>query len=232
MALEQKKKSDLRAEVNAICQLPDGVDMFGVAPMERFMDLPEKNRPSAFLPGTKSVIVLGSQLFEALAKKLSTQRKVGEVSFRNLFDHHNAMVNQDVYQTSYRVARFLTNQGFTSLHLGQGLTDNRDIKSAFRFKNAAYQAGLGVPGKNGLLLTPAYGPRFKLGVVLTEAIVEPDEVMNRDLCGDCDICIKVCPTGALAEPGEDGLPVHDRFKCSAFQTANQGCGMCMAKCPR
>ena len=232
MALDQTDVAALKAEIHKICQLPDGVDLVGVAPVERFKDLPEDNQPTAFLPGAKTVVVLGSQLFAVLAKKLTAQRKIGEVSMRNLFDHHNAMVNQEIYQTAYRVARFLTNQGYASIHLGEGLTDNRSIAARFRFKYAAYQAGLGARGKNGLMLTPEYGPRFKLGTVLTEAPLPPDPVMDRDLCGDCDICIKVCPSGALQEPGEDGLPRHDRFKCSAFLSANKGCGMCLAKCPR
>ncbi len=222
---------NLTEKIREICDLPDGVDMVGVAPVERFSELPEKNRPAAFLPEAKSVIVIGSQLFEALTRRLTAQRKIGEVSFRDFYNAHNETVVNDLKQTGYRIARFLTNQGYPSINIGQDLTDYRTITGAFSFKHAAVQAGLGAIGKNGLVVTPSHGPRVKLSAVLTEAPLEGAPVLVEDLCGDCDICWKVCPSGALKEPeGTDG-PNYDRFVCCSFYTANEGCGLCMSKCP-
>ena len=150
-------------------------------------------RPETFLPKTKSVIVIGSQLFEILTRKLTVQKKVGEVSFRDFYNAHNETVINDLTQTGYRLARFLTNRGYPSINVGQDLTDYRTITGAFSFKHAAVQAGMGVIGKNGLLLTPSYGPRVKLSVVLTEASLEGSHPIEEDLCADCTICIKVCP---------------------------------------
>lgn len=223
---------DIKAKIRAICALPDGVDLVGVAPAERFADLPEDKKPAAFLPGVKSVIVIGSQLFQVLTQRLTAFRKIGEVSFRDFYNAHNETVIHDLNQTGYRLARFLTNQGYPSINIGQDLTDYRTITSAFSFKYAALQAGLGGIGKNGLLITPAHGPRVKLSAVLTEAPLEGDPLLNDDVCGECSICIKVCPSGALKEPLEDNKPNHDRFICCSFFTANQGCGLCLAKCPR
>ena len=223
---------NLTSELRSICDLPDGVDLFGVAPLERFSELPENMRPEAFLPKAKSVIVIGSQLFEILTRKLTAQKKIGEVSFRDFYNAHNETVINDLTQTGYRLARFLTNKGYPSINIGQDLTDYRTITGAFSFKHAAVQAGMGVIGKNGLLITPSYGPRVKLSAVLTEARLEGDPVMGEDLCGDCNICIKVCPAGALQEPTQEVRPNYDRFVCCSFYTANEGCGLCMGKCPR
>ncbi len=223
---------NLNDKIREISDLPDGVDLIGVAPIERFLDLPEKNRPENFLPKAKSVIVIGSQLFEVLAKKLTVQKKIGEVSFRDFYNAHNETVINDLTQTGYRIARFLTNQGYPSINVGQDLTDYRTITGAFSFKYAAVQAGLGAIGKNGLLITDSYGPRVKLSAVITEAPLEGDTVVVDDLCGDCEICLKVCPSGALKEPVGKNWPNYDRFVCCSFYTANEGCGLCMSKCPR
>ena len=223
---------NLTSELRSICDLPDGVDLFGVAPLERFSELPENMRPEAFLPKAKSVIVIGSQLFEILTRKLTAQKKIGEVSFRDFYNAHNETVINDLTQTGYRLARFLTNKDYPSINIGQDLTDYRTITGAFSFKHAAVQAGMGVIGKNGLQITPSYGPRVKLSAVLTEARLEGDPVMGEDLCGDCNICIKVCPSGALQEPTLEVRPNYDRFVCCSFYTANEGCGLCMGKCPR
>lgn len=223
---------DLSSRTKEICTLPDGVDLFGVAPLERFSELPENKRPTKFLPDAKSVIVIGSQLFEILTKRLTVQRKIGEISFRDFYNAHNETVTVDLKQTGYRLARFLTNEGYPSINVGQDLTDYRTITGAFSFKYAAVAAGLGAIGKNGLLLTPKYGPKVKLSVVLTEAELEGDAVFDEDLCGDCETCIKVCPSGALKVPEGDVRPNYDRFVCCSFYTANEGCGLCMSKCPR
>jgi epoxyqueuosine reductase QueG len=223
---------NLKDKIHEIWSLPDGVDMIGVAPIERFSDSPEKNSPTEFLPNAKSVIVIGSQLFEVLTKRLTAHRKIGEVSFRDFYNAHDETVVNDLKQTGYRIARFLTNQGYPSINIGQDLTDYRTITGVFSFKYAAVQAGLGSIGKNGLLITPNYGPRVKLSAVLTEAQLEGDPINDDDFCGDCGICYKVCPPGALKEPVGNEWPNYDRFVCCSFYTANEGCGLCMSKCPR
>ncbi|MCG6894943.1 MAG: 4Fe-4S binding protein [Desulfobacteraceae bacterium] len=222
---------NLKEKIQEISALPDGVDLIGVSPIDRFLELPEMGRPTAFLPKAKSVIVIGSQLFQVLTKKLTATRKIGEVSYRDFYNAHNETVDVALKQTGYRIARLLTNQGYASINVGHDLTDYRTITGAFSFKYAGQQAGLGVIGKNGLLLTRAFGPRVRLSAVLTEAPLPCEDVVFEDLCGGCDICYKVCPSGALKAPSADGKTDYDRFVCCSFYTANDGCGLCMSKCP-
>ena len=97
-----------------------------------------------------------------------------------------------------------------------------------QFKPLAFLAGLGWMGKNNLLIHPEFGPRVVLGVVLTNARVEkPDRPILEDGCGDCDICLHVCPVGAL---GPDGF---DRFRCYyRNRWLRRPCGFpCMRACP-
>ena len=49
------------------------------------------------------------------------------------------------------------------------------------------------------------------------------EVVSRDRCVACDVCIKVCPTDVF-ERGEDGIPVIAR------QSDCQTCFMCELYC--
>jgi epoxyqueuosine reductase len=77
----------------------------------------------------------------------------------------------------------------------------RGFKATWTFdiplKTAAVHCGLGVQGKNTLLITPEYGPRVKLIAVLTDAVLDTDSLRVDDFCHDCDRCIRVCPTNAL-----------------------------------
>lgn len=223
---------NIKQAIKEICSRPDGVDLVGFSSVERFRDLPLEKRPETILPAVKTIIVLGSQIFKSVSKKLTVERRIGEVSFRDIYDAHIETVDADLRQTSYRIARFLTNNGYNSINLGQDLTDNRTITALFSFKYAAAAAGLGTIGKNGLLLTPDYGARVRLSVVLSEALIEEDPILEEDLCIDCSICIATCPSGALKEPAGQQRVNIDRFVCSSFYTANRGCGLCMSRCPK
>lgn len=65
-------------------------------------------------------------------------------------------------------------------------------------RELAVQAGLGVIGKNFLVVTPAYGPRIHLTTVITTMPFLPDSG-NADFnpCKSCTLCVKQCPTNAL-----------------------------------
>ncbi|MFC1965823.1 2Fe-2S iron-sulfur cluster-binding protein [Chloroflexota bacterium] len=36
----------------------------------------------------------------------------------------------------------------------------------------------------------------------SKIVVDCDQPINKDVCRDCDVCISVCPTGALSRPGK------------------------------
>ncbi|MHA1943845.1 MAG: 4Fe-4S double cluster binding domain-containing protein [Candidatus Thorarchaeota archaeon] len=64
-------------------------------------------------------------------------------------------------------------------------------------KTTAVKSGLGAQGKNTLLISPEFGPKIRLIAVLTDAVLDIDSPFEDDLCGDCDRCIRVCPTKAI-----------------------------------
>ena len=66
-------------------------------------------------------------------------------------------------------------------------------------EHAAVEAGLGTLGLNQQLITPEYGPRVILGLVLTSADIEPDSMMEEVLCRgpECGRCLIACPADAV-----------------------------------
>jgi len=71
-------------------------------------------------------------------------------------------------------------------------------------KDAAVLAGLGVIGKNNLLITPDFGPRIRLRALMTDAGVEPTGPIDFDPCETCDMpCMRACPQGAFQRGSYD-----------------------------
>lgn len=59
-------------------------------------------------------------------------------------------------------------------------------------KYTAVKSGLGWIGKNGLLITPQYGPRMHMIGLLFNGEVEVGTPVTESYCGDCVRCVKNC----------------------------------------
>lgn len=68
----------------------------------------------------------------------------------------------------------------------------------------AQRAGVGWIGKNCCLFVPGAGSLVVLGTLVTTLALPPDDPGPEPFqeCGDCDLCIRACPTGALVGPGD------------------------------
>jgi epoxyqueuosine reductase QueG len=65
------------------------------------------------------------------------------------------------------------------------------------------EAGIGSYGKSGLVLVKGFGPRVRLGAVLTSAPLKPTKKGSKFLCPDeCQICLSGCPGRALLGKGK------------------------------
>ena len=109
-------------------------------------------------------------------------------------------------------------------------------------KKLSERAGLGWQGKNSLIINAERGSYFFIGgIALSVALKSDKPVVN--LCADCDLCVKACPTGALDKPG-----ILDANKCLSYWTTQSkgaiplsikeklggniyGCDICQEVCP-
>jgi epoxyqueuosine reductase QueG len=104
----------------------------------------------------------------------------------------------------------------------------------------AQRAGLGWCGTNGLLITPEFGPRQRIGLIYTNIENLPSPADNKhawiaDLCARCQQCVRRCPGQAIyPEPvqKELGIETHiDVEKCFPIFADQHGCSLCIKVCP-
>ena len=103
--------------------------------------------------------------------------------------------------------------------------------------DAAARAGIGVIGKNGLLLTEKYGSYVFLGEIITDIEI-PCEVQPVRVCHDCGACANACPAtvndksiclSALSQ--KKGVLSEEEQRILCATNTVWGCDRCQECCP-
>jgi ferredoxin len=100
-------------------------------------------------------------------------------------------------------------------------------------------AGLGIMGKNGLIITPEFGPRQRWSIITTDAHIPESSKRNfneiEEFCKSCDLCVKDCRGESVyKEPikKDSGIITHiERSKCISSILKNNYCSNCLKICP-
>lgn len=104
------------------------------------------------------------------------------------------------------------------------------------------KAGLGIKGKNSLLITPWYGSFVFIGEVLTDMPLDT-VLFSPDFCIDCGACAKACPGGAIGEGGilkercasfisqKKGELTQEQTQILTGANTVFGCDICQMVCP-
>lgn len=216
-----------------------GAELYGVAAADAYRQhFPEKPQPERFVPGAKSVIVIGlprsRSVMATVAKpELSGLQErasdaltnvVGRVQGAERFfvGAEQDMLDHELKFMAYKLARFIERKGFRAMYLPPAKQDRRFLTAPFYHMPAMYLAGLGTMGLNCSILTPEFGPGVWVTSIITDLALPAGQPMIEELCTDCQICVERCPVHAL-----DGRGWKDVHRCAAYGC----CGTCQAVCP-
>ncbi len=206
-----------------------GADLCGIAPVARFTGAPEGFHPSDIYPGCRSVIVVACRF------ALSTLEAATNVPYTLV---RNQLVGR-LDAITCGLASELEAEGIAAVpipsaepyeHWDAARRHGRGILS---LKHAAVLAGLGIMGKNTLLVNDRCGNMLWLGAVLASVDLEPDPPAAYQVCPPrCRLCLDACPQHAL-----DGTTIDQR-RCrerSVSVTDGGGwvlsCNACRKVCP-
>ena len=140
--------------------------------------------------------------------------------------------------TAGTLSEFVRNLGYTAVSSGNDIGLSVPL---------AVDAGLGQVGRNGLLITPEYGPRVKICKVFTDLPLIPDKPIEfgvTEFCLGCERCAEECeveaiqkgppswePSCASSNPGTLKWYV-DGEKCFEYWCDNGAdCSTCVSVCP-
>lgn len=159
--------------------------------------------------------------------------------------HHYRTVNTLIDQVTLRGMLYIQEASYRAMAVPASQTVN-DAEEAhygiFQHKTAAVTAGMGWIGRSGLFISSAYGPRLRLGTILTDMPLITTGNIAEQGCGECRLCVDSCPAMALTgncwEEGCDRSRLVDVKACSDYMTTKfkhigRGavCGICVRVCP-
>lgn len=193
-----------------------GVDKLGVANIERFAGAPLDMDPRQIMPSVRSVVVFLKRILRG------THRGVDEgTHYPSYHIYSYAGLNHMLGVANYRLARFIEQHGHDATSLAAMATSREFGPAAppaapgkpprevvVHHRIAATLAGLGEMGWSKVFMTKEFGPRQRLGVLLTDAELEPDPIEIGVLCDRCKRCVAECPAGAISRDQAVGIDVE------------------------
>lgn len=164
----------------------------------------------------------------------------------HMYFHHYRTVNAFIDQATLKIATLLQRWGYLAMPIAASQSINKDgwnYKGLFPHRTGATRSGLGWIGKNCCLITEDFGPRVRLGTVLTNMAFEYGTPIEESKCGECSRCVDACPATALKgntwRAGIDRSELLNPQACSQhmhkqYQHIGRGsvCGICVKSCPR
>jgi len=121
----------------------------------------------------------------------------------------------------------------------------KTLRTDLSHKMVATRAGLGWIGKTDLFISKKFGPRLRLvSILLKTPVKSKSKPFDISHCGNCNICVEICPAKAAngklwditVEREEFFDPWKCRNQCAEFGRTKLGinariCGICVAACP-
>lgn len=180
-----------------------GADLLGIAPISRFEGVAPEHHPSSIFPQAKTVIVVGRRVLRGAVR--SIEEKTNESSYLSF--GLSMLEDQFLPKTAYDLVLFIENHHFdgvpifgydveaaSKVYMAEPIAPGKVAPNVYiDVPHAAELAGLGRVGKHGLLITPQFGPLQRLSLILTDAEIEGDPLIEEDFCKNCNACTEACP---------------------------------------
>ena len=212
-----------------------GADLVGITGRDerwtytdRFSATTGGAKPNPLDPTLEHVIVIGQSMDHDL---IQTAPSALAGTATGLGYSHDALV-------LLAVAQYLKNLGY------EAVPSMNDTTLGIPY---AIKAGLGEYGRNGLLITPEFGPRIRIGKIFTNLDLAHDRPIAfgvKQTCEICTRCATACPSKAIPVGVPTRIP-HNRSNltdvkkwtvdgeaCFGYWSKiNSDCAVCVRACP-
>jgi epoxyqueuosine reductase len=190
--------------------------------------------PKQLLESAQSMIVLGVNYGPLSSEENEDSLRHGKIASYAQFKDYHMIIKSKAIEFMDSI-----NNGRSKKIIYRVFIDSGPLME----KDFAFAAGLGWIGKNSLLIHPVFGSFTFLCCIITNEMVEEKPIHSVDLCRDCQLCIKACPTDCIS-----GDHTINLSRCISYLTIEYkgiipqdlrtqigewifGCDICQSVCP-
>ncbi|WP_353301679.1 tRNA epoxyqueuosine(34) reductase QueG [Sessilibacter corallicola] len=200
----------------------------------------KRTRPHELLPGTVRVISVRMDYLPENTEQIKVLKNENKayVSRYSLGRDYHKLIRKRLAQLAKKIEKFSIDHGLAA-PTQRGFVDSAPVLE----RPLAEKSGLGWVGKHSLLIHPEAGSWFFIGELFTSLPIPINEHIIDNKCGDCQACLKVCPTDAFVDSYkldarrcisyltiENKGPIPEEFR-QPIGNRVFGCDDCQAICP-
>lgn len=182
-----------------------GIDDIGIGNIERFENAPPLMSIKNYFPGAKSVIAVVMRIPRGSYRGIEE----GTHWHNYTFYAYNKLNTVFRPRLTYELCRFIENFGWEAVPHYPSVPERNpsrepvapgklpsDIITSTRLVAAG--TGVGEIGHSKVFLNKKFGPRLRLGLIFTDAELEPDPILDTGtICSHCGACARECPGNAI-----------------------------------
>ncbi len=207
--------------------IKSGADLFGVACIDGIKE--EFRLCEKLLNKFDKAICIGMMLSESVLEEI-------EQAPTRLYFHHYRTVNAALDQLALKICNYIQKKGFSALPIpASQIVDWQKQTAHLSHRKIGILSGLGWLGRNNLLVNKELGSQFRLATILTDLALKLDKPIKEN-CGNCRVCVTVCPAGAIKEDPADFEYIKCFEKLKEFQKQRLAdqyiCGVCVKACSK
>jgi ferredoxin len=209
------------------------IDLIGFANKDRFTGLDPQYNPFSIFPDGHTVILVGQAIPRGTFRGIEEGTDVNAYSTFG----YTWMDNEFLPQAVYDLVCFIENAGWeacpifpnplSTAAMGVSVAQERPAPNVTPdFDFAAIACGLGELGLNQEILTPGFGPRQRFQMIITDAELKSDPLLETSVCARCNACVDACPLNAI-----DGKQLVEKKVCGKTYYVASICFERCMECP-
>ncbi len=182
-----------------------GLDDVGIASIDRFSEAPPLMAPQNYFPEAKSVIIT------AMRFSRGSYRGIEEGVHWHNYTYYSYNRLNTVFRPrlTYELASFVEDHGWEAVPCYPAVPERQPTRNpvtagklppdiVMNIRLMAVGCGIGEMGHAKVFLNRKFGPRVRLGLILTDAELEPDPIIEPGtICNKCGRCVTMCPGNAV-----------------------------------
>ncbi|PKM62198.1 MAG: hypothetical protein CVU97_06325 [Firmicutes bacterium HGW-Firmicutes-21] len=182
-----------------------GIDDIGIGNIERFALAPPLMSPKSYFPGAKSVIAIVMRIPRGSYRGIEEGTHWHNYTFYS-YNKLNTLLRP---RLTYELSRFIEDTGWEAVPHFPAVPERNPVTEPVApgrlppnivtsIRIIAAGTGVGEIGYSKVFLNKKFGPRLRLGLIFTDAELEPDPILETgSICSHCGACVRECPGDAI-----------------------------------